>query len=80
MTKFSLEEKWLHRLFKADSATLTSREIEVLTVLASGVKNDEIASKLHISPHTVKTHLYTIYKKIEVDNRLQAVLWATKNL
>ena len=80
MTKFSLEEKWPDRLFKADSATLTSREIEVLSVLVSGAKNEEIASKLYISTHTVKTHLYTIYKKIDVSNRLQAVLWANKNL
>jgi len=80
MTKLSLEEKWPHRLYEADSATLTSREIEVLSVLVSGAKNEEIASKLYISTHTVKTHLYTIYKKIDVSNRLQAVLWANENL
>jgi len=80
MIKFALEEKWPHRLFKADSATLTSREIEVLSVLVSGAKNEEIAEKLFISPHTVKSHLYAIYKKIDVSNRLQAVLWASENL
>ena len=80
MSQFALEEKWPHRLFKADSATLTSREIEVLSVLVSGAKNEEIAEKLFISPHTVKSHLYAIYKKIDVSNRLQAVLWASENL
>lgn len=59
---------------------LTRREMEILSVLASGAKNEEIADKLFISPHTVKTHLYAIYRKIKVSNRLQAVLWASKNL
>ncbi len=61
-------------------APLSGREKEVLRFVAAGLGNDEIADKLSISPHTVKTHLYHIYKKIGVTNRLQATLWAAAYL
>jgi LuxR family transcriptional regulator of csgAB operon len=59
---------------------LTNREIEILTIIAAGETNESIADKLCISSHTVKTHIYNIFKKINVPNRLQAALWAAKNL
>ena len=59
---------------------LSSREQEVLQLIADGESNEKIAELLFISSHTVKSHLYRIYKKIEVPNRLQAALWAVKNL
>ena len=59
---------------------LSEREIEILSLVTMGATNKEIAEKLHISPHTVKSHIYNIFKKIGVPNRLQAVLWAGKNL
>ena len=59
---------------------LSQREMEVLALVSLGTKNEDIAEKLFISPHTVKTHLYHIFKKINVPNRLQAALWAAKNL
>ena len=59
---------------------LTSRQIEILAQVAVGASNDEIAEKLCVSPHTVKTHLYNVFKKIKVANRLQAALWAAKHL
>jgi LuxR family transcriptional regulator of csgAB operon len=59
---------------------LSTREIEILLLVGSGAPNDEIAQKLFISPHTVKTHLYHIFKKISVPNRLQAALWVAKNM
>ena len=59
---------------------LTPQEKKVLILLASGFKNAEIAQKLFISEKTVKTHINKIFKKIKVTNRLQAALWASKNL
>jgi DNA-binding NarL/FixJ family response regulator len=59
---------------------LSTREIEILLLVGSGAQNDEIAQKLFISPHTVKTHLYHVFKKINVPNRLQAALWVAKNM
>jgi LuxR family transcriptional regulator of csgAB operon len=59
---------------------LTKKEKQVVLLLASGASNAEISSALFISPHTVKTHIYHILKKLGVQNRLQAALWASKNL
>ena len=54
---------------------LTRREREVLTKLAEGLTNREIARHFRISLNTVATHTHNIYKKIKVSNRLQAALW-----
>lgn len=80
MTKVILEDKRPRRFFRTDASVLTRREIEILTLAASGATNAEIANRLYISPHTVKSHLYNIYKKIQVSSRLEAALWAAKNL
>jgi LuxR family transcriptional regulator of csgAB operon len=58
---------------------LTAREAEILAVVASGATNEQISDRLFLSRHTVKTHVYNIFKKINVTNRLQAALWAAKN-
>ncbi|MFH0726571.1 MAG: response regulator transcription factor [Pseudomonadota bacterium] len=63
---------------KADC--LTDREKDILLRIAGGTGNQEIAAMLYISMSTVKTHIYNIYKKIDVKNRLQASLWAAKYL
>ncbi len=63
-----------------DKATLTCRESEILAFVCTGSTNEDIANKMCISTNTVKTHLYKIFKKIHVENRLQAALWTTSNL
>lgn len=65
---------------RADAKDLTQREMEILSHLSTGASNDEIASELFISPHTVKTHMYNIFRKIGVSNRLRATIWAARNL
>jgi LuxR family maltose regulon positive regulatory protein len=52
---------------------LSSRELEVLKCTAEGLRNQEIAEKLFISDETVKKHLYNIFQKLQVKNRLSMV-------
>jgi DNA-binding NarL/FixJ family response regulator len=80
MIKFILEGTDEDISSKRANEILTSRQTEILAQVAVGASNDEIAARLNVSPHTVKTHLYNIFKKIKVSNRLQAALWAAKHL
>jgi len=59
---------------------LTKREKQILNLSASGAKNSEIADELNVSTHTVKTHMYNLFKKIDVSNRIQAINWAKEHL
>ena len=59
-----------------DLKVLTEREKDVLALVAQGASNQDIAAKLFIRDVTVKTHLNTIFKKLKVSNRTQAVLLA----
>ncbi len=60
----------------APLVTLTKREIEVLALLALGMKNKQIADILHVSRHTVHFHLSKVYLKIGANNRTHAVMLA----
>ena len=55
------------------SLSISERELEVLEYLAKGNSNQEIANKLFISINTVKTHLTSLYQKLEVSRRSMAV-------
>lgn len=56
--------------------TLSPRETEVVTMVAAGLTNKEIAVRLAISEGTVKTHLHTIYRKLNVDGRVELAVYA----
>jgi DNA-binding NarL/FixJ family response regulator len=58
---------------------LTKREYEILTLVADGLNNREIASALFISEKTVKNHVSNILKKIKVNDRTQAAIFAYRN-
>ena len=58
---------------------LTPRETEILDHIASGYINKQVASKLGISEQTVKNHLSSILRKLEVNDRTQAVVLAMHN-
>ena len=62
-----------------DTFDLTTRELEVLQEVASGLSNKEIGEKLFISEKTVKNHLTNIYQKLGVSDRTQALLFAIKH-
>jgi DNA-binding CsgD family transcriptional regulator len=59
---------------------LTSREIQILRSLQSGASNLQMAEDLFIAESTVKSHLYQIFRKLSVKNRIQAIAWANQNL
>lgn len=54
---------------------LTDREYEVATLVAEGLSNQEIAERLYLMTGTVKTHIGTIIRKLDVDNRTGIALW-----
>ena len=58
--------------------TLTAREMEVISLLAQGMTNPQIADTLDISPHTAKRHVMNIFNKLGVNDRTQAAVWAAR--
>lgn len=68
----------VHRLTEAWPGGLTQREVEVLTQVAAGASNKEIARTLFISDKTVSRHLANIFNKLDVTSRTAAAAWAHK--
>jgi DNA-binding NarL/FixJ family response regulator len=58
---------------------LTDREREILALLAQGMRNDDIATQLYISPQTVQTHVRNILGKLRVHSKLEAVAFAVRH-
>ena len=58
---------------------LSDREIEVLKLIANGKENADIAAELHISPKTVKNHISNILMKLQIENRIQAAVYAVRS-
>ncbi|MFA0231287.1 response regulator transcription factor, partial [Vibrio sp. 10N.261.45.A7] len=54
---------------------LTKREWQILKLVGNGLTNSEISNQIHVAEGTVKTHVYNIYKKVRVKNRVEAILW-----
>ena len=60
----------------ATDPQLSAREYEVITLLAQGLSNEQVAAAAHLSVNSVKTYLRMAYRKIGVKTRVQALLWA----
>ncbi|MDQ6936920.1 MAG: response regulator transcription factor, partial [Actinomycetota bacterium] len=58
---------------------LTDRESEILALITQGKSNAEVATLTFLSPNTVKSYIRTIYRKIDVASRTQAVLWGVNH-
>ncbi len=60
-------------------AELSERELDVLKLIAAGNDNAMIAAQLHISPKTVKNHISNILMKLQIENRIQAAVYAVRS-
>jgi two-component system response regulator DegU len=75
-----LNSKMIERdIEKIKIKALTKRELEVLKLLSIGLYNKEIGERLSISERTVKNHISSIFKKIEVTDRTQAAVFSIRN-
>lgn len=81
VTPLSFTASGLGKALKAKTQlpTLSARELEVLTILATGKTSKEIARELYLSEPTIKTHLANIFRKLEVNNRVAAIAIAREN-
>jgi DNA-binding NarL/FixJ family response regulator len=61
------------------AGVVTPRELEIIRMIAGGLRNKEIAARLSISEGTVKIHLHNIYEKLQLDGRLALLLYAREH-
>ena len=69
----------VHEAVDTVRSELSDREIEVLRLIANGKDNAQIARELTISPKTVKNHISNILVKLQIENRIQAAVYAVKS-
>jgi DNA-binding NarL/FixJ family response regulator len=69
----------LNQTQKTENFGLTEREVELLIQLKNGLTYEEVANNLHISYHTVRKHIENIYRKLQVNNKMEAVKKASAN-
>ena len=79
MLRLITRQREQHRTVQATIARLTPREREVLQALAAGLSDREIAQQFHVSTETVRTHMVNLLHKLEVDSRLEALVFAVKH-
>jgi two-component system, NarL family, nitrate/nitrite response regulator NarL len=72
-------DRVVHPEAAVGDAPLTPRELEIVRMVAEGLRNRAIADRLSITEGTVKVHLHNIYEKLGVDGRLELVLCAQEN-
>jgi DNA-binding NarL/FixJ family response regulator len=63
---------------RGEETPLSERELDILRLVAEGCDNDEIAERLYLSPRTVKNHVSSILSKLQMDNRVQAAVYAVR--
>jgi DNA-binding NarL/FixJ family response regulator len=73
-----IASRLVQQVRQTSSTTLTPREREILTCVADGLNNAEIAARLHVGRATVKTHLLHVFEKLGVNDRTAAVVTALR--
>ena len=67
------------QIYDAAPALLSLKELEVLDCVVHGLSNKEIASELYVTEQTVKNHMTSVFRKMEVEDRVQALLFAVRH-
>jgi DNA-binding NarL/FixJ family response regulator len=75
----NIARKVIQSFYNVTPSPLSDRETEILRLLSDGMNYRSIATQLYLSPHTVKTHIKNIYKKLHVNTRAEAVKRAIKD-
>ena len=64
---------------KRGRSPLTARELEVVSLVADGLTNKEVAARLRLSVRTAENHLLNVMNKLGLDNRAQVAAWVTRS-